>query len=108
MKGRWKEAIGSGEGGQEARWMPKGLTRFDARKSPREWQVGRRLSLSASRSSRIWLTMLGILRGFVQQFTDPRDVASNINSVFHLKPRRGQQATSKVLELDRRRHAITT
>jgi hypothetical protein len=28
MKGRWKEAIGSGKAGQEARRMPKGSARF--------------------------------------------------------------------------------
>jgi hypothetical protein len=28
MKGQWNEAIGSGAGGQEAEWMPKGRARF--------------------------------------------------------------------------------
>src|SRR5713226_149314 len=28
MTGRWKKATGSGEGGQEAGWMPEGRARF--------------------------------------------------------------------------------
>jgi hypothetical protein len=35
MKGRWEEAIGSGEAGQEARRMPKGSARFATKSKER-------------------------------------------------------------------------